>query len=260
MFSTRGLKSTARRVYYRNPVVRTVYGWLCSLLPERRTGALHLATYANDASMGPLQRDEALLMLALAKTLAPRTVVEFGFFQGHSAFNFLQGLDEDALLVSFDVSDVSARHARRAFSQRANFRFVQKSQTDFAPADVDGRPVELVFLDAAHELDLNQATWRRLLPALAPEAIVAIHDTGLWAREHFLPVHREFAATRPEAWLDAERFAHQPGEREFVNWILDEFPEFSVIHLHSTRRLRHGLTLLQRRRSLPVGAEQARAA
>lgn len=261
MIFSRGFRSMCRRVFYRNPVVRTAASVACNLVPSRRVRAMHLATYDQEHSMGPLQRDEALLLLAVTRTIAPRTVVEFGFFQGHSAFNFMQALDDDALLVSFDVSDVSARHARRAFGGRRNFRFLQKSQTDFAPADADNRPVDLVFLDAAHDLELNQATWRNLQPALAPDAIIAIHDTGLWSREHFLPIHAEFAAKQPEAWVDGERFAHQPGEREFVNWILAEYPQFGAMHFHTTRRLRHGLTLLQRQLALETGpVSKARAA
>ncbi|MAT71870.1 MAG: hypothetical protein CMJ58_20395 [Planctomycetaceae bacterium] len=257
MIFSRGFRSVCQRVFYRNPVVRTAANWAFNLVPSRRVGAMHLAVYDQEKSMGPLQRDEALLLLAVARTIAPRTVVEFGFFHGHSAFNFMQALDDDALLVSFDVSDVSARHARRAFGSKPNFRFLHKSQTDFTTADVDDRPVDLVFFDAAHDLELNQATWRALLPALTPEAIIAIHDTGLWSREHFLPLHAEFAAQHPDAWLDEQRFAHQPGERAFVNWVQSEYPEFAAMHFHTTRRLRHGLTLLQRQQVLTVSRDEA---
>lgn len=255
----RKFRSACRRVFYRNPVVRVLSGCACSLSPSRRVGTLHLATYDEDTAMGPLQRDEALLLLGVTRTIAPRTVVEFGFFKGHSAFSFLQAIDDDALLASYDVDNGAARQARRSFGGRKNFRFLHKSQTDFDPADIDNRPIDLVFFDAAHEIDLNQATWRQLLPALAPDAIVAIHDTGLWGREHFLPIHEKFAANEPGAWVDSERFAHQPGEREFVNWLLSSYPNFAALHFHTTRRLRHGLTLLQRRQVLEAGPQACAA-
>ena len=248
----RKFRAACRGAFYRHPALRLLSGCAFSLAPSRRVGTLHLATYDEQGAMGPLQRDEALLLLGVTRSIAPRTVVEFGFFKGHSAFSFLQAIDDDCLLASYDVSDRAAWQARRSFGRRKNFRFLHKSQTDFDPADIDHRPVDLVFFDAAHELGLNQATWRRLEPSLAPDALVAVHDTGLWGREHFKPVHQEFAANESGRWLDADRFAHQPEEREFINWLATESPDFAALHFHTTRRLRHGLTLLQRQRALEV--------
>ncbi len=37
-----------------------------------------------------------------------------------------------------------------------------------------------------------------------------------------------------------------PDERAFLNWLLDEHPEFSQIHFHSRQTVRCGITLLQR--------------
>ena len=82
---------------------------------------------------------------------------------------------------------------------------------------------------------------------------MAVHDTGLWPREYFAPIHKEFERGMPGEWVTDKLYAHQPGERRFIDWILSEYPEFTAIHFHSTGTLRHGFSLLQRKRFLSMG-------
>ena len=141
-------------------------------------GMSHLLTYREDDAVGPLQRDEAIALFGIIRTLRPETVVEFGFFHGHSAFNFLQALPPDARLFSYDIDTDSARRAETEFHFDPRLTFIGKSQTAFEPEDLAGRKIDFAFFDAAHELDLNQETFRRILPHLAAEATIAVHDTG----------------------------------------------------------------------------------
>jgi hypothetical protein len=39
----------------------------------------HIADFAEENALGPIQRDEALLLLAMVCVLRPKTIVEFGF-------------------------------------------------------------------------------------------------------------------------------------------------------------------------------------
>jgi len=222
-------------------------------------GISHLLSYREDDAIGPLQRDEAMAMFGIIRTLRPKVVVEFGFFHGHSAYNFLQALPEDGRLYSYDIDEDSIRRAEREFSFERRFTFVGKSQTAFEACDVGGEPIDFVFFDAAHELELNIETFTRMVAHLAPEAMIAIHDTGLWQRRHFTPIHATFTREHAGEWVSDELYAHQPGEREFVDWIVAGQHGFAAIHLHSTRTLRHGFSLLQRQRTLvaPVPAVQA---
>ncbi len=245
------MKSLIRQLFYRSTLIQAGIGFFSILLG--RTGGLgmsHLLSYREDDAIGPLQRDEAIALFGIVRTLRPETVVEFGFFHGHSAFNFLKALPPDARLFSYDIDADSAQRAKTEFDFDPRFRFIGKSQTDFEPADIGGREIDFAFFDAAHELDLNQETFRRILPHLAAEATVAVHDTGLWPRRHFRAIHHEFASEMPGEWRDDDLYAHQPGERAFIDWIVTQHPEFSALHFHSTRTLRHGFSLLQRKRSL----------
>ena len=174
-------KSFIRQVFYRSPLFRGFIGFL-SVLSRRTTGMRmsHLLSYRENDAIGPLQRDEAIALFGIVRTLRPRIVVEFGFFHGHSAFNFLNALSQDAKLFSYDIDVDSCRRARREFDFDPRFTFFAKSQTDFEVADIGGEEIDFVFFDAAHELNLNQETFRRILPHLAKEGMIAIHDTGLW--------------------------------------------------------------------------------
>jgi predicted O-methyltransferase YrrM len=209
-----------------------------------RGGLAHLRLFPSGARLGPVLRDEALLLLAVTRLTAPRVVVEFGFSRGHSAMNFLAGLPRGARLYSYDIAPESRVTARVAFAGRRDFVFMAKSMDAFAPEDIAGS-VDLAFFDGAHDLAINQRTFAALLPALSPEALVAVHDTGPWMRDTMPGALRERAEATPGQWLDREAFAHSPEERRFVNWITTAHPRFHAVHLHGLRRFAHGLTLLQ---------------
>jgi predicted O-methyltransferase YrrM len=219
----------------------------------------HLSVFGEPGDIGPVQRDEALLLYALTRVLRPRVIVEMGFLYGRSALNFLQAMPEGARLHSFDISEGAEEVARTQFAGAPNFTFHRTSQTDIEPAHVGGEPIDLVFLDAAHDLELNQRTWERLQTMLAPRATIAVHDTGTWSRKRMLAQHDAYAATAgtQAGWLSDDEYQHQRDERLFVNWILETHPHFGTVHLHTTDTLRHGLTLLQRRDPLPVDRPSA---
>lgn len=244
-------KSLVRRLFYRSPFFRGIVGF--SSVATGRTKGLgtgHLSSYRENDAIGPLQRDEAVALFGIIRTLRPKVVVEFGFFHGHSAFNFLRALPAESLLFSYDIDAESRVRAEQEFDFDSRFTFLAKSQTDFAPEDIGHRKIDFVFFDAAHELDLNIATFRRIAPELAPEAMIAVHDTGLWSRKHFAEIHETFTREHQGEWVSEELYAHQPGEREFIDWIVENHPEFGAIHFHSTETLRHGFSVLQKTRKL----------
>ena len=245
------MKSLIRQLFYRSRLCRMLIGGLSVLM--RRTqnvGVSHLLSYKEADALGPLQRDEALALFGIVRTLRPKTMVEFGFSRGHSAFNFLCALEHDARLYSYDISADSARCARREMSFDPRLTFIHKSQASYDPGDIDHRLIDFLFFDGAHDLTLNIETFKRVLPCLAPGAMIAIHDTGLWEKSHFSPVQARVAQVAQEGWVTETSYAHQPEERAFVDWIISGHPDFGAIHFHSTHTLRHGFSLLQRKSSL----------
>lgn len=213
----------------------------------------HLAFYREEV-LGPVQRDEALFLFSVLQLVKPRLVVEFGFLHGMSAFNFLRALTKDAQLFSYEIDPTAILRAQSEFPRDPRFQLVQKSQQEFHPADIGFQSIDFLFFDGTHECKVNSDTFRSVLPSLAPQAIVAVHDTGLWSLPA-APVLPASWATQDGGWLSADLFAHQAGERKFVNHILETYPEFSLIHFHSERVFRNGLTLIQKKKSLAMPKE-----
>ncbi|CAE7463514.1 unnamed protein product [Symbiodinium pilosum] len=225
----------------------------------------------NKPRLGPVQDDEALLLYGLVRALRPRTIVEFGTSNGFSALNWMHAISDcpDARVFSYDILPYPAARALEDSDPR--FMFHQKSQADFEPADVDGRPVDVAFFDAGHLIEYSLKAFERLRPSLAANAIVAVHDTGLHVRdfgsgappeEEGQPFSEASCALRAggparcyrfrdcQGEADAQGFcvgrAHRPSERQFVAEVLKRWPDFRPLHIHSRRVFRHGLTLLQR--------------
>ena len=212
----------------------------------------HLSLFSEVAD-GPVQREEALFLYSLVRVVRPRTAVEIGFLTGRNAFNLLCALDDDARLYSFDIDEHCAARARDLLGHDPRFSFRVRSQTELTRDDIDRREADFVFLDASHELDLNREAFRRLLPLMAPDAILAVHDTGTVPRRFVRPGH--YWLESDAGWIGDEREV-MPDERAFLNWVLEEHPEFSQVHLHSRHTVRCGITVLQRSAPLPRPREQ----
>ena len=235
------LRLRDRRVFHRSRLLREL---AAIAHRRRRRDAPDLAhlTFYDELSWGPVQRDEALLLHGLIRAIRPQIVMEIGFLRGDSAFNFLRALDGEARLYSFDIDPACSEIARERFGHDPRLVYRQRSQEAITAEDLDHRPAEFVFLDAAHDLALNQAAFGNLLPLLAEDAILAVHDTGTFHRT-VVPDEWEVDPDTPCA---GEGYEHQAAERAFVNWVLDAHSEFAQVHIHSRHAIRHGITLLQR--------------
>jgi len=241
----RRLRGPAQRAFYRSSTVRKLVSAARRPADREAPDISHLTVFSEIAN-GPIQREEALFLYSVLRVLRPQTVVEIGFLNGRSAHNFLCALEPDARLYSFDIHGAEGAHA--LFGHDSRFTFRTRSQDELTPEDIDGRKADFVFLDASHELDLNLRTFARLLPLMAPDAILAIHDTGTIPRRFVRDGHYFLASD--VGWVGDEREV-MPDERAFMNWLLEEHPEFAQVHFHSRRTVRCGFTLLQRMALLP---------
>jgi predicted O-methyltransferase YrrM len=194
--------------------------------------------------LGNLQKDESIFLYGLIKVLRPKTVVEFGFLEGYSSSVILSALDTTSHLHSFDNSE-HARSCASTFSRNhSNFSFHYKNQRNFEHADIANNTIDFVLMDASHDLELNKATFQKLKALLRRDAIMMIHDTGLWQRGLMTAEHFSCLESTESKWLDNERVAHQVGERRFVNWITQENTGFATINIGSSNILRHGCSLI----------------
>jgi hypothetical protein len=183
--------------------------------------------YYKNHQLGPLLDEDALLLQSVIKMTNPRIVVELGHFWGKSAMAMLEAMDADAELHSYD-------NTKNAVFEDKRFHFYRKSQEE-----VDIPNIDFVFFDASHELELNRQTFRKLATLMNEKGIIAVHDTGTWIGGNVFNALDGFADEKGN-WV------HCPDELTFMNWIRDYHPEWQQIHLHSSRQVRHGITLLQK--------------
>ncbi len=238
-----------RSLYFRSRLFRALANLAYRVSkPARKMQIGHFVSMQEEDAFGPMQREEALLLFAVVRVTRPRTLIEFGFSGGRSAFNFLQAMPPESRLYSYDTNDGSARIAKEYFTRDPRFRFLHKSQTEFNAGDIQSAPVDFVLFDGAHNLELNMQAFERIRPALSPGAIVAVHDTGLWARAHITATQQKVIELWGGSWIEPDLFqANTPKEeREFVNWVKSAHPEWQAMHFHSVNCLRYGITMLQR--------------
>lgn len=182
----------------------------------------------NGIVLGPLLKEDALFLQAIIRMTNPMTLVEFGYFWGNSAKAMLEVMEPTAVLHSFD-------NTKNPSVPDGRFVFHQKSQEQIEGIE----NIDFVFLDASHDLELNKKTFQKLLPCLSEKAIIAVHDTGTWIGGNVFNADMGILNKKGE-WI------HCPDELDFVNWIMTDYPDFQQIHFHSTKQVRHGITLLQK--------------
>ena len=194
-------------------------------------------------SVGTLP-SEGLLMYALVKVLNPRVIVEFGFAKGYSSGNFLRAMSADSKLYSFDP-DINAYALAKTWND-PRFKFVLKRGEDFKRSDIDNNNIDMVFIDASHELLSNVKIFHRIRKSLAPDCLIMIHDTGLFNRDF---MDKEWVIDG-SFYVTDKGYAQRPGERLFVNFLKWRYPKFDQIHFHSMTVECMGITMLKRYQKL----------
>jgi predicted O-methyltransferase YrrM len=184
--------------------------------------------------LGPVMDEEGNILASLVAMMQPQVVVEFGFCQGHSTRYLLHNLSKDGQLVSYDPSPSRFDEDLKA---EKRLTLLTRGQETFTPADVSDKKVDLVFFDGSHDFSINVESIKRLLPSMSNDALIVIHDTGLWNTDLFdQPQFGVLVAPKLRA--------HQPHERKFADWL--QTIGFQRINLCPTHITRHGLSILQR--------------
>ena len=80
---------------------------------------------------------------------------------------------------------------------------------------------------------------------MSPFGIIIVHDTGLH-------VNDIVKGTCSCEFPNKCGVLHCPPERQFINWIGENYPEWQIINVHTFVQYRHGLTLIQRKHKLTL--------
>jgi predicted O-methyltransferase YrrM len=247
------LKNTFRGILYRSRLIQITIGVIKRIFRNESVYRFsHLTILPSNRMQGALQKDDALLLYGLVKMIRPKLVVEFGFGKGYSSLNFLNAIDRDARVVSFDILESCEQIARKSMPHTGRYKFIGKSALEITASDLGYEKADLVYWDAIYDPVINLQVFEVLKPLLSENAILALHDTGAWQKKYMGTSHFTYAEAHKDSWLNEEMFQQQKGQRKFVNVLMEKYPEYQVIHLHSERYLRCGMTLLQKRKNLPT--------
>lgn len=128
------------------------------------------------------------------------------------------------------------------------------------------KPLDLLLLDC-HHFPATVALMKRLLiitrNMLVPNAILALHDTGLHPVTNLSSVRSKLSLIPlPVGSRHGFARSHQPVERLFAQWLkkFDVHGDWQTLALHDDDArgvvlARHGLTIMQRKQSLHVPSE-----
>ena len=175
----------------------------------------HLRTVAPRMVSGHLQ---GRLLTLLVRMLRPRRVLEIGTFTGYSALSMAAGLEEDALLHTFEVDDELEELIRTYFDRSPHggkIRLHIGSALDIAPKL--GGEFDLVFIDG--DKREYPAYYRMLMgddgsKALVHSGSVLIADNILWSGKVVQPVAHNDRHT--QALLEFNRMVVEDARGENV--------------------------------------------
>ena len=199
----------------------------------------------NETTLGPIQKGEALFLYGLCEMVSPQIVLEIGSLIGQS----LKVWTECRVPVIYAVDVIVSREVK-AIAE--NYMARNKDAYVFLHSQDMKEPIEftrgvpgLVFVDASHRLEDNQAVVNNLRPVLKPGALVVFHDTGHWHDKDMTPDRHDFIErfggyydTEIEAWV------HHPGEKETIEWI-SKNTAWERVDLWTTAVARYGMTIFQ---------------
>jgi len=190
----------------------------------------HLVQDPNQAVMGPIQDDEALLLFAICRVTCARRVAEFGGQSGYSARNFLAAVGQypGALVYSVDSNPMPILSPLH--------RFIHKQAKDVTCEDFDRQPLDLVLFDC-HDYAQQLEAFHKLSHGgvITRGTQIALHDTGTHPQKLL-----------PWSFRVEDGYAHQAPERHLVCTLQDL--GYECISFHAPRpvpplHFRHGLTL-----------------
>ncbi len=132
----------------------------------------HLTQAQEQAVYGPIQDDEALFLFALIRVMRLARVLEIGGLHGYSARNFAAAVGDDGIVYSVDLEPTPV--------VAPNHRTIVKDARTLSAADVDNRPLDLVFFDC-HNYEAQMAMFRSLRAdgTITDATVLALHDTNL---------------------------------------------------------------------------------
>jgi predicted O-methyltransferase YrrM len=202
---------------------------------------------------GPIQKDEALFLYSVVKMIRPSTILEFGLQFGLSSYNFALAKDCEAFYFGLDKEEYCVDMARKLCNGMPNCFFIKSDCLDFDFNSLLGRKVDLFFLDCSHNFEKNKTCLYNVISYLSEDGLIVIHDTGYYTIEAFSKAPDEYKKESQGLEKKLRKNKKIPvieEEQKTVNWFMENHSQYDVLHLHSDKIMRCGMTFFQKRKKL----------
>jgi predicted O-methyltransferase YrrM len=175
--------------------------------------------------ISPMQvRSEIRSTLEMVRAMNPSTVLEIGTARGGTLFLWTRVAAEDARLISIDLPDGKFGGGYAWWRQPMYRKFATgKQQLHLLRGDshsmtalnrvrklLDGRSVDLLFIDAGHTYSDVQQDFSMYSPLVHPGGLIVFHDIAIHPKESDCDVHRFWSDIKQQ--YDSGEFIENPNQ------------------------------------------------
>lgn len=209
---------------------------------------------------GPIFSKEAQLCHAVAQLSMPDLILEIGIGRAASTVAFAEAIRKNGRgrIISIDINEELTRRARTTLKIHGLEKYwkpIVGSSSDKSVQQkirelIDHKQVDILFIDGDHSFEGCVNDFKGFHDLLSNNGIVMFHDTGPFPIEKLsiveqLPFPKD--EEKPILTADGEGVYHRPGVPRAVDWLVENYPEYSVVNFHTLSELCCGVALLQKR-------------
>lgn len=170
-------------------VITSISNWLGDTISQEIVLAQKLETVESRST-----KIHANLLYWIIRELNPRHAIELGAYQGFTTIHLAQAIKDsprgeklttiDNFTFIAENDNINAEEGRRRLERnlvRANVRdIVEIIEDDTVSAINKIEPFEFAFIDAGHDYEIAEKDFENCWIKLAPQGIIALHDTASW--------------------------------------------------------------------------------
>ena len=130
-----------------------------------------------------------------------------------------------------------------------NCYFIKDDCVNFNSETIHNRFIDLFFLDCSHIFEINKKCLKVIVPLLSKNGIIIVHDTGYYTKLGFDKSPESYKKSNQKLGdkiRNSGKVAVIKSEQKTVNWFIDEYQDFSVMHFHADKVMRNGMTVMQK--------------
>ncbi len=210
---------------------------------------------------GPIFKKETRFLHDLARLVVPENILEIGVGGAASTVAFAEAIRKNGRgrIISIDIDQALIDRARLVLKYHGLLAFSTIIKGSSSDEQIKRKvleltkDVDLVFIDGDHSFEVCRRDFEMYKDLVSLGGIIVFHDTGPFPMSQDAFVMRLPLSSRegkPVKTLDGKAIYHRPDVAKAIDWIIDTYPEYSLLSLHTLTEPCCGLALLQKTQTL----------